>query len=237
MYDSLGRLIRAKNPEQADNAGLALTDAATGHTQWSLAYGYDALNRLTSAGESGGAAWTQAYTYDRWGNRTINAASTSNAPAPQYELDAARGDNRLYAPGDTAISDLAQRRMRYEAAGNLTRDVCGNNVLCARAYDAENRMVSAQTLSSQSATYTYDADGRRVKRNDGSAEVWQVYGVGGELLAEYAKDALPNQPQKEYGYRGGRLLVTAEASNGWGRRPPSPAPTRSSAATRYSSNT
>jgi YD repeat-containing protein len=48
-----------------------------------------------------------------------------------------------------------------------------------RAYDAENRVTSAQINSSQSASYTYDADGRRVKRNTGAEEVWQVYGLWG----------------------------------------------------------
>jgi RHS repeat-associated protein len=219
-------------PAAADNNGNLrqqqhwVPDGNGGHTYTEQIYEYDALNRLKSVAEAAGGSavqrvqtLAQAYAYDRWGNRTINAAGTQNAPAAQYELDAGRNDNRLYAPGDTAIADLAQRRMRYDAAGNLTRDVCGNNALCARAFDAENRMVSAQTIGGQSATYTYDADGRRVKRNDGVAEVWQVYGLSGELLAEYAKDALPNQPQKEYGYRGGELLVTAEASSGWGPAP------------------
>jgi len=41
MYDSLSRLIRAKNPEQATNAGLALSDPVTGNSGWSMAYGYE----------------------------------------------------------------------------------------------------------------------------------------------------------------------------------------------------
>lgn len=50
--------------------------------------------------------------------------------------------------------------------------------------------------------------------------MWQVYGRGGELLAEYAAGAAPTQPQKEYGYRGGQLLITASgAAAGWGSPP------------------
>ena len=53
-----------------------------------------------------------------------------------------------------------------------------------------------------------------------SAEVWQVYGMDGELLAEYAAASQPSQPQKEYGYRSGEMLITAEASSGgWGSPP------------------
>ena len=59
-----------------------------------------------------------------------------------------------------------------------------------------------------------------MKRNTGAGEVWQVYGLGGELLAEYAAGASPSQPRKEYGYRGGELLVVAEVpSAGWGAAP------------------
>ncbi len=76
------------------------------------------------------------------------------------------------------------------------------------ALSSENRMVSAQDVYGQTTTYTYDADGRRVRRRvAGGAEVWQVYGMDGELLGEYAAGASASTPQKEYGYRGGELLV------------------------------
>jgi hypothetical protein len=81
-------------------------------------------------------------------------------------------------------------------------------------------MTSAQINVSQNVVYTHDADGRRVKRNTGGGEVWQVYGAGGELLAEYAAGDSPTSPQKEYGYRSGELLITADApAAGWGSAP------------------
>jgi RHS repeat-associated protein len=43
-------------------------------------------------------------------------------------------------------------------------------------------------------------------------ETWLVYGLGGELIGEYAANASAASPQKEYGYRNGALLVTAEPS-------------------------
>jgi RHS repeat-associated protein len=45
-------------------------------------------------------------------------------------------------------------------------------------------------------------------------ETWGVYGIGGELVADYAAYANPVYPQKEYGYRNGQLLITAEAQSG-----------------------
>ena len=196
-------------------------DQVSGYSMSTLFFNYDYLGRLQQAREAYGASnlWVQYFDYDRWGNRKINQSlTTGSAPKPQFELDPVRNDNRLYAPGDTGIADTNQRRMRYDAAGNLTREVCTDGVtLCSRSYDAENRMKQAQFVSGQlqTAAYAYDADGRRVKRNEGAgSEVWQVYGIDGELLAEYAQGASPASPWKEYGYRAGQLLVTAEAAPG-----------------------
>jgi hypothetical protein len=63
-------------------------------------------------------------------------------------------------------------------------------------------------------TYTYNADGQRVRRKVDGAETWQVYGMDGELVAEYAASAAPASPQKEYGYRNGQLLITADVTSG-----------------------
>lgn len=49
MYDSLSRLIRAKNPEQsAGSVASNITDPITGNAQWSMAYGYDNNGNLTA---------------------------------------------------------------------------------------------------------------------------------------------------------------------------------------------
>jgi RHS repeat-associated protein len=50
-----------------------------------------------------------------------------------------------------------------------------------------------------------------VRRKVGSNETWQIYGINGELVAEYAPSAAATSPQKEYGYRNGQLLITADA--------------------------
>ena len=193
--DNNGNLLRQE-------VYIPTDDAISGYFNVVQYYGYDSLNRLTSVEDkpfNGSPDFYQAYTYDRWGNRTINVAGTQNAPAPQFTPIAAT--NRLAPP--------AGFTMTYDTAGNLVYD--DYTGAGTRSYDAENRMTSARDFSTQTSTYTYDADGRRVRRRvSGGAEVWQVCGVGGELLAEYAAGAAPAAPQREYGYRGGELLVVAE---------------------------
>ncbi len=176
-------------------------------------FAYDPLNRLKSVAEKLGGAgsetFKQAYLYDRWGNRTIDQTNTTvNVPRPQYTVNTA--NNRLNAP--------AGFTHEYDAAGNQTRDSYTTNSPTAgfRTFDAENRIIAAQKPVSGKvswAYYTYDGNGQRVRRKIATFEIWQVYGFGGELLAEYphtGPSLAVSQPQKEYGYRNGQLLVTAE---------------------------
>ena len=115
---------------------------------------YDPLNRLITAGDNG--HWANTYTYDAWGNLTNK---TPGSPA---------GEN-MNQPADTNnhLSGLT-----YDAAGNVINDGLGG----AFVFDGENRIKSAG-----SATYTYDADGRRIQKSSGT-NYW--YGPGGQVFAE-----------------------------------------------------
>ncbi|HKP38669.1 MAG TPA: hypothetical protein VJT71_17555, partial [Pyrinomonadaceae bacterium] len=188
-------------------------DAISGSSFMQQNYAYDSLNRLTSVTEyQNGTTQTgsQTFGYDRWGNRTSSSASGTGISVKQFSVNPA--NNRLGVPSGQAGA------MSYDNAGNLTTDTYSGSAV-TRAYDAENRMTSElQANNYQAGTYSYDGDGRRIKRLVGGTETWQVYGLGGELLAEYAANAAPANPQKEYGYRNGELLITAEASAGGGTR-------------------
>ncbi len=173
-------------------------------------YEYDSLNRLQSVREAD--SWKQTYVYDRFGNRTINTSqSATYGGVNNLSFDVEPGTNRLLAPGDLAQTDLTLRRMQYDAAGNLKKDTYTGTG--DRIYDAENRMTQAWG-NGQWQYYTYDGDGRRVARNVNGAVTWQIYGIGGELVAEYAQNVAASAPQKEYGYRNGQLLITTETATG-----------------------
>jgi RHS repeat-associated protein len=181
-------------------------DQISGYQMNALTYTYDGLNRLDKVEEHADASvfsWRQDYDYDRWGNRTIIAANTTaGIPKPQFTVGT--GTNRLSVPaGQYGV-------MNYDQAGNLTEDTYTGQG--QRKYDAWNRMTQAWA-NNQWQTYTYDGNGRRVKRNVNGAETWQIYGSSGELLAEYAANASPSQPKREFGYRSGQLLVAASGQN------------------------
>src|SRR5262245_58974587 len=192
------------NPLRMDHH-IPLDDAVSNFVASIDRYDYDSLNRLKSVtelsytkGPSGNdiyqGVFRQAFLYDPWGNRTIDQANTiGGVNNKAYTVDAAT--NRL-----TSVDGVT---MSYDAAGNQTNDGGGQ-----RKYDGENRMVEAYNAAGVMVSwYVYDAEGRRVVRTVGAQGTWHVYGIGGELLAEYAVGASPSTAQKEYGYRGGQLLV------------------------------
>jgi RHS repeat-associated protein len=180
-------------------------DAISNYTLMQQNYDYDALNRLKWMGEYQNAATNTAgqdYSYDRYGNRSMTGWGTGTSNQ-QFAVNA--NTNRLGVPsGQYGV-------MQYDANGNLTNDTYSG--AGTRSYDAENRMVSAANNAGQQSIYTYDAEGRRVRRNSYGQETWQAYGMDGELEAEYAANVSPSSPQKEYGYRNGQLLITASGQS------------------------
>jgi RHS repeat-associated protein len=105
--------------------------------------------------------------------------------------------------------------MRYDAAGNLEWDEYTDTTTQAkwRGYDAQGRIGVLKTTAgatTELAPYIYDASGKRVRSYVNGVEKWFVYGIGGELIAEYTPTANQTSPSKEYGYRGGEILVATE---------------------------
>jgi len=119
-----------------------------------------------------------------------------------------------YTPDTNNAALLDYGAMNYDANGNLINDTYSG--FGSRTYDAENRMVTAADNGGGQSQYTYDADGHRVRRQTGAQQIWQVYGIEGEMVAEYAAGDAATAPQKEYGYRNGELLITAEAPSSTG---------------------
>jgi RHS repeat-associated protein len=151
-----------------------LTAAGTLNLKWQ--YGYDGLNRITSAGETSGGAqgWSQGYSYDQpsqlgqFGNLLVtdtNTVSPIGLSCTGYDL---------------ATNHCTS--FTYDDDGNIT--AIGSRTM---TYDAENRQ---KTLTDGVQwEYTYDADGRRVKKASASSSTVYVYDAMGQLAAEYGASA------------------------------------------------
>jgi RHS repeat-associated protein len=223
MTDNNGNL-RKQDVYVPNNEQIPTTDYVLRSQQ----YNYDKLNRLLWVRETLNSAdqWRQWFSYDQYGNRTIDTSpepedphlrtwgAVNNTAFDTFDL---ASTNRLYAPGDQSLP-VQNRRMQYDEVGNLKTDTytgAGN-----RTYDAANRMtVAIGGPQATSQLYKYDASGHRIKRTVNGVESWAVYGFGGEMVAEYPVNGAVANPQKEYGYRNGQLLITATVTSGWGSAP------------------
>ncbi len=160
-------------------------------------YGYDAVNRLTSAIETNG--WFQTFGYDQYGNQWISGHNLPNSVV-----------NALTPTSQGWYNPLTNRitGFGYDNAGNQTSAVGGNN--WTMSYDANNRMTGARygTMYAGALSYVYDALGQRVKKTVDQTSGIYVYDVGGQLLAEYTKNSGGSYTLlKEFVYGGG-LLAT-----------------------------
>jgi len=121
---------------------------------------------------------SQTNGYDRYGNRWI---------------DLGGGIQSLYFnTSNNRISGWS-----YDAAGNLLSDT-----VHSYTFDAENKISKVDNV----AAYVYDGAGHRVKKLVGENTRF-VYGIGGELIAEF--DGATGNLKKEYVY-GGATLITIE---------------------------
>jgi RHS repeat-associated protein len=158
-----------------DSAGLKsydyddafrITDIAdAGNAALSQSYGYDLLDRLTSAT---GAGLYQGWTYDANGSRL---AQTGDQPST-YTVSST--NNRL-----SSISGVMTRSYVYNASGSVTADGTATFT-----YDDAGRLVSA-TKAGVITTYSLNALGQRVRKTSGGTSTYFVYDEAGHLVGEY----------------------------------------------------
>lgn len=152
-YDNMSRLKRLKHENTsttlyddqftynaANQIGQIAGLAATKN------YTYDNINRLT--GMTDGTN-TESYTYDAVGNRTASHLSSSYTTG---------SFNRVTATDSATYT--------YNSNGSTTGKAVGS-INWTYGWDRENKMISAGD-GTNSASYQYDALGRRIKRTQGS---------------------------------------------------------------------
>jgi RHS repeat-associated protein len=151
----------------------------------SQTFTYDELNRLKTAqsqANSGADCWGQSFGYDRYGN--LSAITVTKCSAPALSL------------GINNKNQITNGGFNYDLAGNLAGDGTATYT-----WTAEDQLASTSGVS-----YTYDGDGRRVKKSNGKL-YW--YAVTGEVLAE---SDLSGNVQSEYIYMGRRRIARRDPS-------------------------
>jgi RHS repeat-associated protein len=150
-FDSDGRIkTLTKGPSTGAYADL------------SQIFGYDGLNRLTTANLAAGQ--TQSFTYDANSNRTnatVNAASTTYTyPGTSHKL--------------SSLSGATTRSFTYDNAGNVTVSAG-----ITYTYDGRGRLKQAGAT-----TYLINGLGQRVKKTN-AGDVYFAYDEAGHLIGEY----------------------------------------------------
>ena len=168
----------------------------------SSSYTYDSLYRLVTAVTNGSGnypAWGLQETFDRYGNRNVQAIKSgcTGITCPTFSATASTATNRLPSP------------YTYDLSGNMTYD--GSNTL---VYDAENHATSSTGIGT--GAYVYDGDGLRVQKClpiCGGSNPNTVYIFSGaKIIAEYDSGAAVGSPSREYIYSGGALLARIDSS-------------------------
>ena len=159
-------------------------------------YTYDRLNRLSSlssAGDTSGCFGLN-WTYDSWGNRTGQTTTpTTGGSCPNFNATFSQNTNRMDS-------------YSYDAAGNLLND--GTH---SYTYDAENHITKVN--GGATASYIYDADGRRVEKTTNQGTTEKIYDLSGNVIADWqATGQMQGGWSVGYLYLAGRLAATFENS-------------------------
>ncbi|MFJ2289472.1 RHS repeat-associated core domain-containing protein [Pseudomonas iridis] len=176
-YDDQGRLLAHAVGHQHDSLyrrdyaysanGNLEHIADTRHGQ--RTYGYDALDRLIRVRHSRDEL-PESFAHDPAGNLLMQ-----ERPGPTH----IKG-NRLLMQGD--------RHYDYDAFGNLIRERRGTaqKLVTEYRYDCQHRLIGLTRPDGKTATYQYDAFGRRISKTvDG--EKTEFFWQGDQLVAESSK--------------------------------------------------
>jgi RHS repeat-associated protein len=154
----------------------------------SQSFTYDNLNRIVSAqtiATSGTKCFGESFGYDAWSNMLSIGGVNGYSSCTQESLGLASG-------GKNQISTDP-----YDAAGNA--------ITGGYSYDAENHLLTAGGV-----TYSYDGDGKRVKKSSGTL-YW--YGMGADALDETdLTGSVANQSFNEYAFFNGKRIARRNAS-------------------------
>jgi YD repeat-containing protein len=191
--------INYNNRLQATEIKLGTSGAPTSIVD--LVYSYGTTNNngnLQSVSYAGGGlSYTQTFGYDQLNRITTADEGASWSQTNSYD----RFGNRSIVSGGLSFSANNNRittaGYSYDLAGNLLSD--GSH---AYTYDAENKISKVDNV----AAYTYNGEARRVRKLVGE-DLRFVYGIGGEMIAEF--DGSNASLKKEY-VQGGDSLITIE---------------------------
>ena len=212
-YDTLDRLTNlsaVKAPTTVTNFTYAY-DATGNRTSkqqldFTEAYSYDKLYRLTGVERTGGSTGRWLYSYDAVGNRLSeqidDAVSSSTYNEKNQLLSSAAGGpvrwrGTLNEPGNVAFTAVSVNGQPARMlAGNVfeadLQMTPGNNTVTVQATDVSGNVTTKNyqaNVTGSGATYSYDLNGNLIQKVEGS-ETWGYEWNAKNQLTRVTKNAV-----------------------------------------------
>jgi len=189
MFDSLKRLIRARNPEQEILTSLNLSDPNTGNSSWTTSYQYDVAGNLTQKTDPRGVMST--YAYDALNRTTAIDYSDTTPDVKRFYDGATYGKGRLWYAykGDDSGANSVEKNLiiEYDPLGRSKQQqqlFKLNNVWkpysISRTYNLAGEVVTQTYPSAHTVSYTYDGAGRTINFSGylGDGTTQRTYATG-----------------------------------------------------------
>lgn len=186
-FDSLSRLIRERQVEQATNANYNLSDSLTGNGAWSRKIEYNS-DSLVSDGYDARGVHTQ-FSYDGL-NRLTQITYSDSTPTAHYFYDSQRLPNgaplydhgfstgRLLAMTYDSGTAITGTYLGYDSAGqvNIQKQVTGSATYSmSYTYNLAGMLTGETYPSGRSLSHTYDEGGRLASVGDGTTAFASSY--------------------------------------------------------------
>ncbi|HEV2387041.1 MAG TPA: RHS repeat-associated core domain-containing protein [Candidatus Acidoferrales bacterium] len=174
-------------------AGNGSVTAADDSVNGGFSFTYDNLNRLAtmSSPRNPSGCYGLSWTYDSVGNRTAQSVTSGSCPT--------------FSASVNSSNQLTGGSYAYDAAGNMT-----NDGLNGYSYDAAGHILSVN--GGASATYVYDAFGRRIE--DTGAGLVYLYDQAGRRISSVTTSGADDAHEV---YAGSRLLAVHGYAGSFGK--------------------
>lgn len=181
MYDSLGRLLYAKQPEQDTRSAFVATDPVTGNSAWSVKYEYDDNANITRTTDARGAYIDG--TYDNLNRLKVRDYSDPGTADVSFFYDGkGLGSVPARSNGKTTkvTSSISETRYTYfDELGRLKNHeqiTDGQTYSTEYAYNLSGGLVSETYPSGRIVNYDINTDG----------DLSRVWGQKGSAITTYA---------------------------------------------------